>query len=219
MTTMRKLLATALLAIATVASAQTTNLKVMSFNIRFDTPKDTGIISWKSRCQPCADVIHHVQPDVIGMQEPRGPQYEQVIATLPDYTYLRIPLGGEVTEKKSGRIMVFFKTDKYEMKKWGYFWLTEKYEHPGYSFETTDRGNIRAAIWVKLKDKQTGRQFFFLTGCRIVRRKRIYGKCLVVNMLCGILRSAVVSNGPENAAVFFIEAVLCHKIISTLRIP
>ena len=59
---MRKLLATALLAIATVASAQTTNLKVMSFNIRFDTPKDTGIISWKSRCQPCADVIHHVQP-------------------------------------------------------------------------------------------------------------------------------------------------------------
>lgn len=163
MTTMRKLLATVLLAIATVASAQTTNLKVMSFNIRFDTPKDTGIISWKNRCQPCADVIHHVQPDVIGMQEPRGPQYEQIIATLPDYTYLRIPLGGEVTEKKSGRIMVFFKTDKYEMKKWGYFWLTEKYEHPGYSFETTDRGNIRAAIWVKLKDKQTGRQFFFLT--------------------------------------------------------
>ena len=63
------------------------------------------------------------------------------------------------------------------------------------------------------------RQCFFLTGCRIVRRKRIYGKCLVVNMLCGILRSAVVSNGPENATVFFIEAVLCHKIISTLRIP
>lgn len=161
---MRKLLFFALLALATAVWAQgTTQLRVMSFNIRFDNPKDTGLLSWRSRCQPCADVIHRVSPDVIGMQEPRGPQYEDVIASLPDYEYLRIPIGGEVTEKQSGRIMVFYKKGKYDMKKWGYFWLTEKPEKPGYSFETTDRGNIRAAIWVRLQDRQTHRQFLFLT--------------------------------------------------------
>ena len=161
---MRKFFLMTLLAIAAAAMGQNmTRLRVMSFNIRFDNPKDTGCTAWAQRCQPCARAIHTVAPDVIGMQEPRGPQYEDVIASLPDYEYLRIPIGGEVKEKQSGRIMVFYKRGKYDRRKWGYFWLTADPSKPGYSFETTDRGNIRAAIWVLLRDRQTGRQFVFLT--------------------------------------------------------
>lgn len=160
---MRKILFTMMLAVAAVAMCGATNLRVMSFNIRFNNPKDTADNAWACRCEPCARLIHTVSPDVIGMQEPRGAQYEDVIASLPDYEYLRIPLSDKVTEKNSGRIMVFFKKGKYDMKKWGYFWLTEDYEKPGVSFETTDRNNIRAAIWVKLRDRATGREFCFLT--------------------------------------------------------
>lgn len=151
------------MAVSAMAMGQTTDLRVMSFNIRFDNPKDTADNAWKMRKQPCARMIHEVAPDVIGMQEPRGPQYEDIIALLPDYEYLRIPLSDQVTEKNSGRIMVFFKKGKYTMKKWGYFWLNKDYTKPGVSFETTDRNNIRAAIWVRLKDNSTGRDFYFLT--------------------------------------------------------
>lgn len=104
--------------------------------------------------------------------------------------------------------MVFFKTNKYEMKKWGYFWLTEKYEHPGYSFETTDRGNIRAAIWVKLKDKQTGRQFFFLTTHMPYKRDKLDDtarmKCaqLIVDRMKAIAgeKAPLIVTGDMNAA-------------------
>ncbi len=160
---MKKILVTFMLAIAMTAVAQTADLRVMSFNIRFDNPKDTADNAWSARRLPCAKMIREVNPDVIGMQEPRGPQYEDIISLLPDYDYLRIPLSDDVTEKNSGRIMVFVRKGMFKIKKWGYFWLTMDPEHPGVSFETTDKNNIRAAIWVRLVNKSTGKDFYFLT--------------------------------------------------------
>ena len=160
---MKKIIVVLLTFVATVAMGQSADLRVMSFNIRFDNPKDTADNAWSARRLPCARVIKEVNPDVIGMQEPRGKQYEDIISLLPDYEYLRIPLSEKVSEKNSGRIMVFFRKGKYKMKKWGYFWLTEHSDSPGVSFETTDRNNIRAAIWVKLRDISTGKEFVFLT--------------------------------------------------------
>lgn len=160
---MRHLLTALAVAIATVAMGQTADLRVMSFNIRFDNPKDTAATAWSARRLPCARMIREVNPDVIGMQEPRGAQYEDIISLLPDYEYLRIPLSDKVTEKNSGRIMVFFRKGQFRVKKWGYFWLNEHSDSPGVSFETTDKNNIRAAIWVKLRDEKRGKDFVFLT--------------------------------------------------------
>ncbi len=160
---MKNLLVTLMVAFATVAMGQTADLRVMSFNIRFDNPKDTADNAWSARRLPCARMIGEVNPDIIGMQEPRGSQYEDIISLLPAYEYLRIPLSDKVTEKNSGRIMVFFRKGMFRMKKWGYFWLTRDYERPGVSFETTDKNNIRAAIWVRLQDLKTGKDFYFLT--------------------------------------------------------
>ena len=160
---MRTIIFFVLTAISYVAMGQTTNVRVMSFNIRFDNPKDTADNAWSKRQEPCAKMIHTVMPDVIGMQEPRGKQYEEIINMLPDYEYIRIPISENVTEKNSGRIMVFYKKGKYDLKKSGYFWLNNNYTRPGVSFETTDKNNIRAAIWVKLKDNCSGKSFYFLT--------------------------------------------------------
>jgi endonuclease/exonuclease/phosphatase family metal-dependent hydrolase len=168
---MKKLLLTLMVAIATVGMGHAADLRVMSFNIRFDSPKDTADNAWTARRLPCSRMISTVNPDVIGMQEPRGAQYEDIISLLPDYEYLRIPLSEKVTEKNSGRIMVFFRKGKYKMKKWGYFWLTEHSDRPGVSFETTDRNNIRAAIWVRLRDISTGKEFVFLTTHLPYKRK------------------------------------------------
>ena len=41
-----------------------TTLRVMSFNIRYDEPKD-GENNWKFRRQACVDMINDQQPDVL----------------------------------------------------------------------------------------------------------------------------------------------------------
>ncbi|MDO5447588.1 MAG: endonuclease/exonuclease/phosphatase family protein [Prevotellaceae bacterium] len=157
---------TAFIMILSLSVCQTwgEDLKVMSFNIRFNNPKDTADNSWAARKMPCARMFQKVQPDVIGMQEPRGEeQIDDIKAMLPEYTPIEtiVPEGFNVN--KAGRIMIFFKTAKFRMKKHGQFWLNEDTSKPAPSFETTDKNNLRAALWTKLQDKESGKVFYFVT--------------------------------------------------------
>lgn len=139
-------------------------LRVMSFNIRFNNPKDTALTSWQMRKNPCAYMIHTLNPDVIGMQEPRGEiQINDIKTSLYDYTSfgMKVPLGWKVD--KTGRIMIFFKTDKFKLLKQGQFWLNENISKPGVSFGSTDIGNIRGLLWVKLQEKDTKKVFYIAT--------------------------------------------------------
>lgn len=52
------------------AATAKTNLKVMSFNIRYSNTIDTGDNAWDARREPCMALIRDVKPDVIGFQEP-----------------------------------------------------------------------------------------------------------------------------------------------------
>lgn len=140
------------------------NVKVMSFNIRFNNPKDTAINSWDARCLPCSLMFQAVRPDVIGMQEPRGDkQIYDIKLMLADYTAIETVVPANVNENKAGRIILFYKTEKYILKSNGQFWLNENSDIPAPSFETTDRNNLRAALWMKLQDKTTGKDFYLVT--------------------------------------------------------
>lgn len=138
-------------------------LRVMSFNIRFNNPKDTALTSWQMRKDPCADMIHILNPDVIGMQEPRGEiQINDIITSLAEYTsfQMEVPEGWNVD--KTGRIMIFYKTEKYKPVKVGQFWLNEDMSSPGVSFGSTDTGNIRGAQWVKLRETGSKKMFYLV---------------------------------------------------------
>lgn len=139
-------------------------LRIMSFNIRFNNPKDTALTSWQMRKKPCAAMIHELSPDIIGMQEPRGDiQINDIKVSLPDYTSfeMQVPEGWNVD--KTGRIMIFFKTDKFKLLKEGQFWLNDDISKPGVSFGSTDTGNIRGALWMKLQETVSGKVFYFAT--------------------------------------------------------
>ena len=71
---------------------------------------------------------------------------------------MKVPLGWKVD--KTGRIMIFFKTDKFKLLKQGQFWLNENISKPGVSFGSTDIGNIRGLLWVKLQEKDTKKVFY-----------------------------------------------------------
>ena len=136
-------------------------LRIMSFNIRFNNPKDTALTSWQMRKKPCADMIYALSPDVIGMQEPRGDiQINDIKTSLPEYTSfeMQVPEGWNVD--KTGKIMIFFKTGKFKLLKQGQFWLNEDISKPGVSFGSTDTGNIRGVLWMKLQETGSKKVFY-----------------------------------------------------------
>lgn len=46
-------------------------LKVMSFNVRYNSANDEGDKNWEVRKAAVVKMINTVQPDVVGLQEPR----------------------------------------------------------------------------------------------------------------------------------------------------
>jgi endonuclease/exonuclease/phosphatase family metal-dependent hydrolase len=55
---------------------------------------------------------------------------------------------------------IFFKQVRFELLESGKFWLSETPDVPG--SKSWDSGYIRMAVWVKLKDKITGKQYFVI---------------------------------------------------------
>jgi len=65
------------------APEQISSFRVMSYNVRVDTPKDTGSHDWDERKENVAEVIR--QADLIGVQEPSLGQYEDLQGFLEEY--------------------------------------------------------------------------------------------------------------------------------------
>jgi endonuclease/exonuclease/phosphatase family metal-dependent hydrolase len=59
-------------------------LKVMSFNLRYDKP-DLGKNAWTVRKDAVAALIAHYAPDIIGTQEGKAHQLLDLHRLLPDY--------------------------------------------------------------------------------------------------------------------------------------
>ena len=60
------------------------DIKVMSFNLRYDKP-DPGDNAWTKRKEAVAAVINHYAPDIIGTQEGQAHQLLDLHRLLPDY--------------------------------------------------------------------------------------------------------------------------------------
>ena len=60
-------------------------LKLMSYNIRFATSKDTGVYAWKSRREPNIKMFKTEKPDVFGIQEPTTIAMSYLKKRLPQY--------------------------------------------------------------------------------------------------------------------------------------
>lgn len=137
-------------------------LKVMSFNIRFDTPLDSGEQAWSARQKPIRAMLDDARPDVIGMQEPRLNMLEATYALLPEYTHFKIEARDSITDPMTGNILIFYRTDRFEAVDSGYFWLSATPEQPSRPWDSTDT-HYRCALWMLLRDRSTGSSFYFCT--------------------------------------------------------
>ena len=138
------------------ALAQSGELKVMSYNIRLGSAND-GTNSWRYRCGGTIELLEDQKPDVFGVQEALGDQIAFIEEFAKDYDNVGV---GRDDGKKAGEYMsIFWNKKTMKLLDWGTFWLSETPEKPSMGW---DAACMRTATWALMKDKRTGKRFYFV---------------------------------------------------------
>jgi endonuclease/exonuclease/phosphatase family metal-dependent hydrolase len=125
-------------------------------------PEDVaGGNSWNDRKQFCIETIRSRNPDVICAQEVLRSQMEDLKKALPEFGSYGFD-GPEMDAREEGyqgiaKNPIFYSLKRYELVTAGGFWLSETPHIP--ASISWDSARARHVNWVRLKDRETGRQF------------------------------------------------------------
>ncbi len=133
--------------------AATTELSVMSFNVRTSNGKD-GINNWKNRKSLALKTLLRIKANVIGMQETTSKQFQFFKENLNGYHAYGV---GRKDGKLEDEIMAIFYNDQYELLLDSTIWLSESPTVIG--SKSWDAALYRTVSWLKLKEKESGIQF------------------------------------------------------------
>ena len=135
---------------------ETTPLKVMSFNIRYDNPAD-GPNAWTHRKEIVVEAIKSKAVDIVGMQEVLKNQERYLIANLPEYETYGVGRDDGIDKGELGSI--FFRKQRFELLEKSTFWLSETPDSIGSI--AWDAVLPRIVSWVKLHDRKTDKDLYF----------------------------------------------------------
>ena len=135
------------------AFSQSSELKVMSYNVRIGSAND-GTNSWIYRYPATLEMIKDQLPDVLGVQEALQYQVTFIDELAPEYDYAGV---GRDNGKTEGEYMaIFWNKKKVKLLDWGTFWLSETPDKPSKGW---DAKYNRTATWAIMKDKASGERF------------------------------------------------------------
>lgn len=137
----------------TAGNADSSELRVMTFNIRYANPDD-GPDYWDNRREAVVRMVEDVKPGVMGIQEGLEPQVAFLDSALTGYSYVGV--GRDDGHEAGEYAAVFYNDSLYAPVEDGHFWLSET---PDSACLGWDAVCIRIATWVKLQEKATGREF------------------------------------------------------------
>lgn len=130
-------------------------LSVMSFNIRYANEHD-GKHAWKYRKERVANLIKFYEVDLLGMQEALYGQIQYLDEQLEEFDWYGV---GRDDGELSGELSpIFYRRSAFELLDKGTFWLSETPEKPSKGW---DAAIVRIVSWVKLKNKQNNREFYY----------------------------------------------------------
>jgi endonuclease/exonuclease/phosphatase family metal-dependent hydrolase len=155
--------------------SEDTNVKASTYNIRYyngeGDPDNEGDKSWLIRRASVYDMIEKHNPDVCGLQEVTPQMTQDIIDNLPDYTYIGygrvsgdlnpiLPISTLVSVNNDEQTGLIYKTSKYTELEKGRFFVSDTPSVPSKYSESIFN---RLAVYVKLKDNETGKEFYFLS--------------------------------------------------------
>ncbi len=153
----RALLACALGILLAGACAAPSELRVMSFNIRYGTADD-GEDSWSRRREPVVDLVREFGPDLLGLQEALRFQLDEIERDLPGYE--EVGVGRDDGAEAGEYAAILFRAARLSLVSSGTFWFSDQPDLPG----SVGWGARlpRICTWAVLADRETGREVLAL---------------------------------------------------------
>jgi len=130
-------------------------LNVMTFNIRYDNPRDS-LNAWQYRKDKVAGqlLFHHAH--IVGVQEALHHQVMELQERLLQYKYTGV---GRTDGKEKGEYAaIFYDTTRLQLLQTATFWLAEQTDIPGK--KGWDAAIERIVTWAKFKDRATKKIFY-----------------------------------------------------------
>jgi endonuclease/exonuclease/phosphatase family metal-dependent hydrolase len=148
-----------LLCFALMAGAQTpvekNNLRVMTFNIRYNEPRD-GVNAWANRKTKVADVVRFHKADLVGVQEAQNNQLKDLEKLLPGFAWCG---AGRTDGKEDGEYSaILYRRARFKLLDCQTFWLSETPEKAG--SKGWDADYPRIVTWAKFEDKRAKKTFY-----------------------------------------------------------
>lgn len=128
-------------------------LKLITYNIRYDNPND-GENAWPLRKTFLAAQLNFYAPDVFGIQEALPNQVTDLEILLPQYAHVGMARDGDGKGESSN---IFYNKTRFELLQQNTFWLSPT---PAVISKGWDAALNRVCTYVLLKDKKTQLQFW-----------------------------------------------------------
>jgi endonuclease/exonuclease/phosphatase family metal-dependent hydrolase len=138
-----------------IAQSPKGSTRVMTFNIRYDEPRD-GVNAWPNRKQKVADVIRFHKADLVGVQEALLTQLRDLEKLVPDFAWCGV---GRTDGKEAGEYSaILYRRSRFELLQCETFWLSETPEKVG--SVGWDAALPRIVTWAKFRDRGSKKTFF-----------------------------------------------------------
>lgn len=154
---MKKVFSTLILWFLLISVAGAQDLIVGTYNVRCDAESDRKQgDAWEQRAPILAQQIQFNDFDLIGTQEVRFNQLNDLLNYLPEYAYIGV---GRDDGKNEGEFVpIFYKKDRFKLLQSGNFWLSENTESPNKGW---DAALPRICTWGEFKDLKKKKKIWF----------------------------------------------------------
>ena len=174
-------------------------VRVLSFNLRYINPGDTGELTWLARRDQAAQVIREDKADVIGLQEAFRSMLDDIAVRVPGYE--EIGVGREDGKTTGEYAAILVKKDRFNVMDSGTFWLSDTPTVPN---STTWKNRVtRICSWAKLEERTTKRLLFFYNTHldHESQEAREKGVAMILDHIAALPEdTAVIFTGDFNAA-------------------
>lgn len=135
-------------------------LRLMTFNVRYENDKETGQRAWSERLLGIVKMLRVEAPDVFGTQEGQHGQMADLHVSMPDYDFHGY--GRADGAKKGEYAGIYFRRDRFEFDEAnaGMLWLSDTPEKAG--SKTWGNSYPRVATWVRLTDRSSGKALWVI---------------------------------------------------------
>lgn len=130
------------------------DMNVISYNIRFNNPRDSAN-AWPNRIEMVTSLLRFHAAEIFGLQEALHGQILDIAREMPQFAWLGT---GRDDGKQGGEFSpIFYNKESFTLLENGQFWLSETPDIPSKGW---DAALPRICSWGKFKRNDNGKEFF-----------------------------------------------------------